>query len=538
MTAAITENIHFDGHSVARRETLLLRALAAILCASFVGLCIPFRSFVLDDSFITYRFAQHLVENGKLSWNLGAHPVEGFTSLLWVIVNALGMLVAVDPLITSKVVAFCSTMAIGAILLREQRSAPLGLRAALIAGLLCSPALALLTMQGMETATTTLIVLLVAREGLAAADQLDRRRALRLAGFFALALVARPDTAVFGAGVGITLIIVHALRRDLASLKALGVCAAVFVAFVALYTWWRWRIFGSLLPNTYYVKMNVDDALAGSAGRQYVTDFLRMYLWPYLVLGAIVATLGSTSDRLRRALPILVGTALFFVYVLDIRPLQGMGGRFLFPVVPALFLALLASPDPQRKLTRVLGHPAVAIVLMSLSSYWVLQHTTVILDLRRAFSPIDRVAAGKALEGLQGRMFVSESGALPYYSRWTTLDRVGLTSDAIAHGGLTRAVLDEFAPDLIQDIGRTGNYSIGPVNRMQTEYMLANDFVAIAATHRHGKTNHYYFARRSSPLFDECVRRLRSIEGVEQAPLIGKVHVPGLAILPPKAEEP
>lgn len=505
--------------------------LALVLfAATFCGLCVPFRAFVLDDSFITYRFARHLAEHGSLAWNLGQAPVEGFTSLLWVLVNAAGMLADIDPIRTSKVVAFLSTMAVFARLWRDERDAPLGVRLPLIAALACSPALALLSMQGMETATTMLLVTLVAREALLAADGVDTRRGLRLAGLFLLALLARPDTAVFGAGVGVTLVVVHAARRDWSSVRGLAVCGGAFVAAVAVYTGWRLWVFGEPLPNTYYVKMSADDPLRAVLGRRYVLDVIHGYALPYLVFGAVVLVFLTSRARFLRALPVVVGVLVFGVYVSGINPLQGMGGRFLFPVVPALYLAVLAAADPRR--ARVLAHPAAWIALTAGSAYWAIRPLQKVLPVREAFTQVDRVAAGKALAGLDGKMFVSESGALPYYSGWTTVDRVGLTSDRVAHGGMTRDVLDDFAPDLIQDIGRTGNFSVGSKNRMQVEYMRDHGFTAIAATHRHGRTIHYYFARPDSPLFDECVRRLRGMTGVTYAPLQGQIHAPGIAVLP------
>ncbi len=523
-----------DGSSTAPRDASARPVLGSValvlLAATFCALCVPFRAFVLDDSFITYRFARHLAEHGSLAWNLGAPPVEGFTSLLWVLVNAAGMLARIDPILTSKFVAFASTTAVFARLWRDEPDAPLGVRLPLIAALACSPALALLSMQGMETATTMLLVTLVAREALLAGDGVDARRGLRLAGLFLLALLARPDTAVFGAGVGVTLVVVHAARRDRASLRGLALCAGAFVAAVALYTGWRLWVFGEPLPNTYYVKMSADDPLRAALGRRYVTDVARGYALPYLVFGLVVVVAMSSRARVLRALPVLAGVAVFTWYVSGINPLQGMGGRFLFPIVPALYLAFLAAADPRR--ARALAHPAAWVVLTAGAAYWAMRPLEQILFVREAFTQVDRVAAGKALAGLDGKMFVSESGALPYYSGWTTVDRVGLTSDRVAHGGMTRAVLDDFAPDLIQDIGRTGNFSVGPKNRVQVDYMRDHGFVAIAATHRHGRTIHYYFARPDSPLFDECVRRLRGMQGVTHAPLAGQIHAPGIAVLP------
>jgi len=92
--------------------------------------------------------------------------------------------------------------------------------------------------------------------------------------------------------------------------------------------------------------------------------------------------------------------------------------------------------------------------------------------------------------------------------------------------------LHDFRPDLIQDVGRTGNLGRSKQNQVQTKYMQDEGYVALAGIRRHGRTIHFYFGRPDSPLFEETARRLRSIPGVEYVALQGNIHIPGIAIHP------
>jgi len=60
---------------------------AAILVARSIQLWDPY--LVLDDSFISYRYAVHLAYGKGLVWNLGER-VEGYTNFLWTVLLAAG----------------------------------------------------------------------------------------------------------------------------------------------------------------------------------------------------------------------------------------------------------------------------------------------------------------------------------------------------------------------------------------------------------------------------------------------------------------
>lgn len=90
---------------------LLLAAFAAYLSLAYV-----FREFVIDDTFITFRYAENFAGGGALSFNRDdADPVEGYTSFSWVLLSAAAIRIGLDPLSTARIVSIAS--GIGALIL-------------------------------------------------------------------------------------------------------------------------------------------------------------------------------------------------------------------------------------------------------------------------------------------------------------------------------------------------------------------------------------------------------------------------------------
>src|SRR4051794_23380342 len=61
--------------------------LIILLAASLIYLGNVYRqqNAILDDAYITFHFAEHLANGQGLVWNVGDARVEGFTSLLHVV---------------------------------------------------------------------------------------------------------------------------------------------------------------------------------------------------------------------------------------------------------------------------------------------------------------------------------------------------------------------------------------------------------------------------------------------------------------------
>src|SRR5262249_44533914 len=76
-----------DRPSIRYAGLLALAVSALVLVARAVWLWDPY--LVLDDAFISYRYAVHLAYGKGLVWNLGER-VEGYTNFLWTVPLAAG----------------------------------------------------------------------------------------------------------------------------------------------------------------------------------------------------------------------------------------------------------------------------------------------------------------------------------------------------------------------------------------------------------------------------------------------------------------
>ena len=67
---------------------------------ALLGLCLAGHAlhydYVVDDAFISFRYAQNFLQGHGLVYNPGER-VEGYTNFLWVLLVALGMVAGADP---------------------------------------------------------------------------------------------------------------------------------------------------------------------------------------------------------------------------------------------------------------------------------------------------------------------------------------------------------------------------------------------------------------------------------------------------------
>ena len=72
-----------------------------IALALLVGHGWTFR-FVIDDAFISFRYAANMLDGHGLVFNRG-EMVEGYSNLLWVHLSAFGMKLGLDPLLWARI---------------------------------------------------------------------------------------------------------------------------------------------------------------------------------------------------------------------------------------------------------------------------------------------------------------------------------------------------------------------------------------------------------------------------------------------------
>lgn len=208
-------------------------------------------AFLLDDAYITFRYAQNALAGRGLVFNPGER-VEGYSNFLWLIQLIAAGKLGLRPEDSSFLLAILyslGSLGVALALLRplvyRRHFAPAALF--VLALLAASPTFAVWTTGGLETRSNTFFLLL----GLwgTALSARERRGEIRGAVGWAGACLTRPDSLLPFA----TAALYHLVwTRDWKRSAKLAVPPAVVVA---IHYAWRRAYYGDWFPNTYYAKI-------------------------------------------------------------------------------------------------------------------------------------------------------------------------------------------------------------------------------------------------------------------------------------------
>ena len=424
-----------------------------ILFLLFLGLVLLAWSnrFIQDDAFISFRYADNFVHGKGLVWNEGER-VEGYTNFLWTILISLPLFLNLDPVKSSFVPGLCLF------------ALSLYFTYRLAAGLLHSKHLALLTVLflgtnhsfssyatgGMETQLQTclFVACMFWLFDSAAKGAWSGIRLCLLSMLLALAVLTRLDSALLLAVV-LPVTLFHIRQREertaqnsLPALYFLG----PLVVLVGIWLIWKILFYGAVLPNTFYVRVTSLNSL--KRGMVYVYLFFHSYwlvLFPFLFL-ILGKRLLRKNNRAWLVVSILI--VLWLLYVIAVGG-DFMEFRFIVPVLPFIFIQivwLIFVYVRRIKLQIVLVllvlagslHHALTFTNPSLR-YYDIESTKGLYDLLTQ-DRTDWIRIGKVLgESFNYDSNVSiattASGAIPYYSRLTTIDILGLNDRWVARHG-------------------------------------------------------------------------------------------------------
>lgn len=493
--------------------------IGAVLSVFFLAVSYPFWDYAFDDTFIIFRYSKNLAQGHGLTWNPGEDPVDGFTSFIWVLLNAAAIYLNLDPLIFSKAMSMLSVLVIIWALVFFGRGMHWVITFIVVSSIAASPVFAYMANTALDTCLTCALIMLLGWISLKIAAG-PSTRLFHL--FFATGLVsmwARPDSGafVFGAALGITALLLgkreyrKAVNFVLSSLPALVIGSA--------YLAWKLHYFGHVLPTSFHLKMRLEEYFL--PGALYVYGFIKLVLLPYLVLVAVLFVKNLDKERLLHTAPILCGCFLFGVYLLNIISIQGYLWRFILPVYPVFLLSLVYYFRPLDESASPMKSGWASALIVPAFLAWSLHLFPAAIHVRDITNTRDRIKVGKKLADIHGTMLVSESGTLPYYSGWRSADTVGLTSEEIALNGLSREHMQSLEPDMAM-------VHVTPPGILKCEnelcfiifdYLAKNNFAAVAAIHKGRGSYHFYFARKDSEIFHEIVERLQNVEGVEYGDL-------------------
>lgn len=426
----------------------------ALSFAVYLGYVYQYHLQIWDDSYITYRFAQHLASGDGLVWNIGGERVEGFTSLLHIMILALGIRLGINPEVGGLLIGVMSVVATIGILVAILRR-HMGYfhpMAAVVLGLyLVDKTTAIHSTTGLET---HLFVALLAGSYFVALSLLDAptiRKAVLMAGLMFLSVLTRPEGVLYATAIYAVLFSFFIYRyyssRNKEGLFVLASSVGVFVGSGLIYAVWKLMYFGYLLPNPFYVKSN-DASLSGIP-----------FVWPYVGhvfvwLGPIVLlSLAFSFFLLRKRFTgfprdartwakvslTLVPPLLALGYYLTI--IHEVGGAFRFSF-PTFFYFVLGGAVLVSLLFRNVSFevrrfwPAFASVVVML-----LVVQGLLIGLARNWpQPLEELATTRyhflvtnALKasgvGDEGKIINNAAGVIPYFSNFQHIDPVGLADN-------------------------------------------------------------------------------------------------------------
>ncbi|MBI3451101.1 MAG: hypothetical protein HY049_19580, partial [Acidobacteria bacterium] len=325
------------------------------------------RAFLIDDAYISFRYARNLALGRGLVFNLGERT-EGYTNFLWTLFAAAAIRLGLDPGVACQGLGIACAVATLLVVHRFGRDLGAGRWGALLAPamLAVNRSFAAWATSGLETRLFTLLVIAAAWRLHAERRRLDEARAVfPFSGILiAAACLTRPEgylaLAVAGAGVAIA-----SLRKGGGRPYPLGWAAAA-VAIPLAHLLWRHDYYGDWVPNSFHAKV---PGLRLESGWIYLRAFAGAHLGPAaaaLIAWPLARWLGarrgsaSDSDAGTSLVPLsafsLPFAALYLVYTWAIG-----GDHFEFRFVDApLVIAYLASALAILEASRLTGWPVRA----------------------------------------------------------------------------------------------------------------------------------------------------------------------------------
>ncbi len=437
--------------------------LSALACLAGAAVTIAlgwryFRPMFVDDSYIYFRYAENARDGFGIVWNAGDRPVEGFTSLLWVLVLVLARYVTPGIETAARAAgllfALLTLAASAALYVRLARPSAKEWFGLPVLALAFSPVFPFHAVNGMETMMTAFLALVVCLIATSGADaRTSPRLALSLAALTVLIALARPDALL----VGLAAMVARLLSAPEGSWKSrltappARAYLAGLVVLGGLYLLWKQVYFGRILPLPMYVKLGFSRPIYTDPHLIYAVwgHFLTMITYAALPMGLILVylALGDIGWRYRVS---LAAATVYGLYFLSVLPIVSPEWRYYFPSV-VLWIVLAATAlvnltgdgrrvtdsESVRPPSSVPRQPISWILLSALLVFCNIGRLNRVRDdqtlMYAAYRPMGEL--GRALSSLAPQhalAAVTEAGQFPYFSRWRIFDVYGLNDAFVA----------------------------------------------------------------------------------------------------------
>jgi len=408
--------------------------------------------FLLDDAFISFRYAEHVTQGKGWVWQEGER-LEGYTNFLWTAILTVPHFFHINPVPFAHslglILFACSlhvTYRLALLTLGTHESA-----------LLCMLLLGTHTTyscfatSGLETMMQS--CLFVSSFYLSMKSAMEKslpvRRVLGLSLLMGLAVLTRLDSLILCLVVGsIFLGTLVQVQLSLAQRCSRLVCLILPVLLLAgVWLLWKWHYYGDLLPNSFYAKVSSKRWLSGQRGLYYLyLFFLSYWLFPFPIL-ALATRPRWPSYRITWLTFSIALVGLWCCYVIYVGG-DYMEFRFLVPVLPFLFLLIVWIVQERIRDTAI----RMALICLVLAgsihhalSFGISTNNVSAASIDRLEGHLmdpqwDWIGIGKrfwrSFQGDPGLLIATTpAGAIPYFSKLKTVDMLGINDRWVAFHG-------------------------------------------------------------------------------------------------------
>lgn len=275
-------------------DKMLIKKTNAALVRNLVNYVLPLLLFVLgviyvfpfkiDDAYITMRYASNLASGHGLVFNPTGPRVEGFTSLLLVLIEAILIKVGIQDVlyiikylgIIAGLMTIIALIRYGKAVLSSMYSKLWYLPAFCALLLATSSPYIIWTTSGMETTLFSLLVFLAIIMYLLFLRSLCKDIHLPIIDFlFVLAVITRPEGLLFYLT---TLLhnILFGYFRDIELIRRRAKGIALGITLLLIYISWKISYFGSIIPLTYLAKQKEINLTTFAGGIQRFIEFSKI----------------------------------------------------------------------------------------------------------------------------------------------------------------------------------------------------------------------------------------------------------------------
>ncbi len=410
----------------------LIAALILSMWYAFNG-----NQLLIDDSFISFRYAKNLASGNGLVWNLGER-VEGYSNFLWVLLYALGFKLGIQPepltyILTIPLHLACLILTyLLAMLILKNRS--LAFVVLLLIGF--NHSVAGFAGSGLETPLHMFVHLIVFYILCLSLEKgWTRKRTLLLSLLLNISLLTRPDSVLL---IGFTGVIWLCTNRNKKSADYL-VMTIPFLVIVLPWLIWKQHYYGTIIPNSFHAK--VRDLAGFGFGLYYIYLFLIYYtLLPYLLL--VIWRIKTFIKHNRTPGYLAVFSLIWMFYAVSVGG-DFMEFRFMAPVIALLMIVILVALRYFISDKRIVVALIFALCLGTVNNFHFMSERFYSYRVERVealrdhiYSPSENwIVIGHKMHDLFGgtdvTLALGAAGTIPYYSELRTLDFIGLTDRTV-----------------------------------------------------------------------------------------------------------